>query len=325
MNGAKSSTATATTATAEVSVDRPLGRPVNRQAGRFAPSPTGSLHLGSLLAAAGSYLSARSAGLDWLLRFEDLDTPRVVAGSADSILRSLEALGFEWSAAPSWQSRQLERYEAALGELQHAGFTFFCTCSRRDIRLAGAALEPACVGDCAQIPRGNDHGSIRYALPTSLRDQCIEYVDGLQGRQRFDAALFRDVVIRRRDGIYAYQLAVIVDDLADGVAEVVRGADLLASTPWQRAIALCLQREPPAYTHLPVLLDAAARKLSKSAGDSNTRLAEPSQALAEILRLLRQDLPPDIGRWPVAEIWPWAIANWLPARLRGILEIPAVA
>ncbi len=234
--------------------------------GRFAPSPTGPLHFGSLVAAVGSYLDARSIGGEWLVRMEDIDTPRNVPGAADDILRTLEAFGFEWDGAVLWQSRRFAAYGAALEQLKAAGLAYGCACSRKEI--ADSAPRPAVDGGLAYpgtCRNGLPHGRAVRAWRLRVSDAETSFVDRLQGRQAQN--LERDVgdfVLRRADGLYAYQLAVAVDDEFQGISDVVRGADLIAfDAPSDLAPAL------------PRLRDAT---LCPSAGGDQRRRREAVQA-----------------------------------------------
>ncbi len=201
---------------------------------RFAPSPTGPLHLGSLLAAVGSYLDARAHGARWLVRIEDLDTPRVVPGCADEQLRTLEAFGFEWDGEVLYQSTRREAYRAALDSLDAAGRLFACSCSRREL-AAGGEESPGYPGTCRAGPTRPGRTARRFRVS----DRPIHFDDLYQGSQDFDLTTCGDVVVERRDGLASYQLAVVVDDAFQGVTRVVRGADLLSSTPWQLDLQAC--------------------------------------------------------------------------------------
>lgn len=223
--------------------------------GRFAPSPTGPLHLGSLVAALVSYLDARQRGGVWLVRIEDLDPPREQPGAADAILRSLEAHGLHWDESLRYQSQRSDAYEAALAQLAEADQLFWCRCSRK--QLADHRLYP---GTCRACRQPRKDAAIRWQVPDSIE----RFNDRYQGEQSVDLARqLGDVVLRRRDGPFAYQLAVSVDDLDQGITEVVRGIDLLDSTPWQRALLRSLGATPPDYAHFPVLIGDNGQKLSK--------------------------------------------------------------
>lgn len=301
----------------------PPGSPSATRRGRFAPSPTGPLHFGSLVAGLGSCLDARAAGGQWHLRIEDVDAPRCSAAAADGILRTLEAFGFEWDGPVVWQSRRDSAYAAALERLRAAGAVFPCACSRRELADAaagtgadGAAIYP---GTCRDgLPPGGVPRAWRLRTGTARAG----FDDGVQGR--IDSDLARDVgdfVLRRADGLFAYQLAVVVDDADAGITHVVRGADLLESTPRQILLQSLLGLPTPAYAHLPVVLNAAGEKLSKQTRATPVDAAEPLAALLAAMRFLGQvesglALPASI-----AEFWPWAIARWsLPRvpRVRGL-------
>ena len=247
MSDAKSSTATGTTATAEAPAT-----------GRFAPSPTGPLHLGSLVAAAGSYLDARSRPHGrWLLRIEDLDFARNLPGAEQSIIAALRIFGFRHDGEVARQSARLPQYEAALARLEDAGLLFNCTCSRREISAAGLGDEPRCIADCRRRGHAPGGAALRVRLeglqPREVRDRSGRPI-------RFDPRTQADVVVRRRDGVIAYQLAVVVDDAAQGITEVVRGADLLDSTPRQILLQRALGLPTPRYLHLPLVVDGEGRK-----------------------------------------------------------------
>ncbi|MBW8076100.1 MULTISPECIES: tRNA glutamyl-Q(34) synthetase GluQRS [Metallibacterium] len=250
-----------------------------RHVGRFAPSPTGDLHWGSLLVALGSWLEARAAGGRWLLRIEDVDTLRAVPGSAARQQAQLAALGLIADALPWVQSTRGEVYAQALQRLAQAGHAYPCACTRGDLADHGGVHSPRCV----RPVRGDAH-AWRLRVPAGI----TAFDDALQGR--FEQNLRQavgDFVLRRTDGLWAYQLAVVVDDAAAGVTDVVRGADLLDSTPRQILLQRLLGLPTPRYLHLPVLVDATGRKLSKSAG-ATTLPADPVRALRVALQLLGQ-------------------------------------
>ncbi len=291
-----------------------MGRePLKIPLGRFAPSPTGPLHLGSLLAATGSYLDARAAGGRWLLRIEDLDTARVVPGCADQMLRVLEGFGFEWDGEVVYQSTRREAYREALARLDAEGRLFRCSCSRKD--LAGDAEQ----ADEAQVYPGTCRNGPTRPGPTAVRfrveDAPIHFDDLFLGAQRFDSP--GDVVVERRDGIASYQLAVVVDDAWQGVTRVVRGADLLASTPWQIGLQRALGLERPIYGHLPLLTEPDGSKLSKSRRALPLELTAAAGTLALTLTHLSQAPPPELAQAAIKDVWKWAFANWKPQALAG--------
>ncbi|MBS0387948.1 MAG: tRNA glutamyl-Q(34) synthetase GluQRS [Proteobacteria bacterium] len=287
-------------------------------AGRFAPSPTGALHLGSLTTAAASFLDARHGGSRWLLRMEDLDTPRTVPGAADQILRTLEFLGFTWDGAVTYQSQRLELYRDAIARLEAAGLAYACSCTRRDIGATDDAGGYA--GTCRSGPAKAGPTAIRFRA--DLRP-VGPFIDRLQGPVDIDASALGDPIIRRRDGLYAYQLAVVVDDADQGITDVVRGSDLLPSTCWQRSLQRALSYPEPRYAHLPLVCEPDGSKLSKSARGVEPLPGTASAQLWRVLSLLRQSPPAELRPAPVAELWTWAIAHWRLGSLRGVASLPA--
>jgi len=277
--------------------------------GRFAPSPTGPLHFGSLIAALGSYLDARHHDGQWLVRIEDLDRPREVPGAADDILRTLELFGLLWDESPEYQSRRDPAYAVAAQQLNAMGLLYPCTCSRKTIRSAGrqGPEGPIYHGACRNgISIGRQPSSLRIRTP----DYALELTDLIQGRIRQDLqADVGDFVLRRSDGQYAYQLAVVVDDAWQGITHVVRGGDLLLSTPRQVYLQECLGLPRPEYAHLPLALDENGQKLSKQYGACPVDPARPAVALTAALLHLGQALPPGRPERP-GEILDWAVANW---------------
>ncbi len=248
--------------------------------GRFAPSPTGPLHFGSLVAAFGSFLWARSQGGRWLVRVEDIDGPRTVPGAAAAQLETLRRFGLAWDGEVMYQSHRGDAYEAALQYLRSAGALFSCRCSRAALAECGGIHH----GDCNRA--GNGPAALRVPAP----EMDIGFNDAIRGR--FSQNLAQDVgdfIVRRADGLYAYQLAVVVDDAAQGITEVVRGADLLDSTPRQRYLQTLLGLPHPAYAHLPLVLDAAGRKLGKSQHALALDDDDPVPALRQAWHFLGQN------------------------------------
>ena len=277
--------------------------------GRFAPSPTGPLHFGSLVAAVGSFLESRVRRGRWLIRIEDVDTPRTVAGAAQDILATLDRFGFQWDGAPVWQSARLDAYRDAFERLKAAGHVFPCACSRRemaDSALArdGSRLYP---GTCrAGLPPGRSARAWRVRAHGR-----IVFTDRVQGSQAEDLATeVGDYVVLRGDGRFAYQLAVVVDDAAAGVTEVVRGADLLGSTSRQIHLQHLLGYPTPGYAHLPVVVNAAGEKLSKQTLAAPVDALAPVFALQSALGFLGQNPPPALAKASLAETWEWAHAHW---------------
>ena len=289
------------------------------RAGRFAPSPTGLLHLGSLLTALASRLDALHSGSLWLLRIDDLDTARCRPEFERGILSTLAAFGFRADPPLFHQSSRRARYARAVAQLEAAGLTFTCDCSRRDRQSRGAAAEaePLCVGGCRQRRPPGESSALRADL-TSL--PATELLDRNLGPIRFDPAVHRDVVIRRRDGLHAYPLAVVVDDADQGVTDVVRGADLLENTPAQLALHRALDLAPPTYLHVPLLVEPDGSKLAKSRRSLPVTPDDPSSTLRTLLALLGQPAPPAaLGLDP---LWDWAATHWSEKRFGGTREIP---
>ncbi|MBI3525461.1 MAG: tRNA glutamyl-Q(34) synthetase GluQRS [Betaproteobacteria bacterium] len=286
--------------------------------GRFAPSPSGQLHFGSLAAAVGSFLDARSRGGSWLLRMEDVDRPRCQSGAADDILRTLAAFGFEWDGPVLYQNTRDAAYAQALAQLHATGRVFPCACSRRELadsqlmRLAGdgAKVYP---GTCrAGLPQGKTARAWRLRVD----DAVIAFEDGVQGRiEQNLASEAGDFVLLRADGLFAYQLAVVVDDAEQGITHVVRGADLLDSTPRQILLQRLLALPVPAYVHLPVAVDARGEKLSKRSRAVPLNVEQPQPALRAALNFLGQAAPMELERVSLAELWRWAREHWNPARI----------
>ena len=292
--------------------------------GRFAPSPTGPLHFGSLVAAVGSYLQAKSAAGRWLVRIEDIDQPRELPGAADDILHKLEALGFEWDGAVEKQSQRLELYEHALDRLRASQLIYPCSCSRGAIAaLAPGSDEPRYPGLCRGGPCD---ASQALALRLRVEPGTVAFSDRMQGRIEQDvSAAIGDFVVKRRDGLHAYHLAVVVDDAAQGVTEVVRGADLLDSTPRQVLLYQALQLPIPDYSHLPLAVDIEGRKLSKSQQSLAIDARHASIALWHALDFLRQSPPPSLLGSATHELWDWARSHWNSDAIQGIKSMQAPA
>jgi len=299
-------------------VGTPTGtpEPAQQYVGRFAPSPTGKLHLGSLVAALGSYADARRHGGRWLVRMEDLDRARVRRGAADEILRTLEMFGLHWDGHIEYQSERTEHYGRALEALTALGLTFECSCSRRE--RDGEGGYP---GTCRRGPRRSGPTAIRFRV----EDIVVPVEDRLQGRCEFRLLERGDVIVRRRDGGFAYQLAVVVDDALQGVTDVVRGADLLDSTPWQIALQQALKLPRLRYAHLPLVTEPGGEKLAKSKRSVPLDPARAGRQLYQGLRLLNQDPPAGLESEPVPVVLEWACGHWEPERLRHVREVPAAA
>ena len=282
--------------------------------GRFAPSPTGPLHFGSLLAGVVSFLEARRARGRWLLRIEDIDPPREQAGAADAIVRCLEDYGFEWDGDILMQSASRSAHDEAVDRLVDLEVAYRCNCSRR--MLASAPTGPLGTiypGTCREREVGGE-----AAIRVRTNDSPIAFNDRFQGplEQRLETES-GDFVIRRRDGLVAYQLAVVVDDALNGVTDVVRGLDLLDSTPRQIYLQRLLNLPTPGYAHLPIAVHADGQKLSKLTGAPAIRSDRAAATLCQVLDALGQSPPPDLSAGSVREVWAWAESNWDPDRIIG--------
>lgn len=292
-----------------------MSQAIPHYVGRFAPSPTGALHLGSLLAAVGSYVDARANKGQWLVRMEDIDTPRVVPGSADDILRTLEAFGLEWDGVVEYQSRRIERYQQAFEALRAQGLVFDCSCTRKELADTDEGGYP---GTCRASPR-------HAGAPTAARfrideTQQLRLTDRIQGDCIFDLRSMGDVIIKRRDGLFAYQLAVVVDDADQSITDIVRGADLLPSTAWQMEIRKALHLPVIRHAHLPVLMEPDGSKLSKTKRSIPVRHPDAAQHMFTALQMLKQNPPGELAG-SSANALAWAITNWNPANLQAIKEV----
>ena len=297
--------------------------------GRFAPSPTGPLHLGSLVAAVGSWLFARSAGGLWLLRMEDLDAARVVTGCADDILWTLEALGLTWDGEVVYQSRRAEAYKQAFEGLLRKGLIYPCCCSRAEIATSSSAphLETGEIpypGTCRNgMPAGREARSYRLYVA----DEWVSFEDDLLGEQsQFLRSVCGDFIVKRADGPFAYHLAVVVDDAYSGVNQVVRGADLILSTPRQVYLYSLLGKPQPAYAHLPLVTGPGGGKLSKR--DNAVSLTSTHDLCKEAGRLIHFALsflgltpPAELAMYPPSELLSWGLSHFLPTAISTVTKI----
>lgn len=267
--------------------------------GRFAPSPTGPLHFGSLIAAVASFLEARTRDGRWLLRIEDIDPPREQPGATQVILQALESYGFEWDGPVLYQSASRTSHDAAMAQLQAEGNAYRCGCSRRN-------LGPVYPGTCRAGSQAAE-----TALRVLTNNEEISFVDQLQGRQsqRLESE-FGDFVVLRKDGLIAYQLAVVVDDYLQGVTDIVRGIDLMDSTPRQIWLQQLLGYPTPNYIHIPVAINDREQKLSKSHGAGGVALTDVASTLRAALATLGQRPPAELAEASVTDIWSWALENW---------------
>ena len=291
--------------------------------GRFAPTPSGPLHFGSMVAAVGSFLDARSRGGTWLVRIDDLDPARAVPGAAGAILRCLDAFGMHGDGEVVYQSTRSDAYHAALHQLRQSGRTYPCACSRKEISDAGLAGVEGAVyhGTCRN---GLAAGREARALRVRTSGAVVEFHDGLQGHVR--QALQEDIgdfIVYRADHVLAYHLACAVDDAEQGVTDVVRGADLIASTPRQIHLQKLLGFPSPAYLHLPVAVNGAGEKLSKQTRAHAVDQSDPAATLDRVLCFLGSPPPAEIRSDGLPELWDWAIQNWRRESLPRAKSIPA--
>ena len=293
----------------------------NRYRGRFAPSPTGPLHFGSLVATLASYCDARAAGGEWLMRIEDVDEPRSRAGAESAIVETLTRYGFAWDGPVVRQSERGAEYEHALARLRTIGSIYPCACTRRELEIApfGAAGERVYPGTCRD-------GIASERTPRAQRVRVdatsVAFVDRLQGLLRQDLARdIGDFVVRRADGLFAYQLAVVVDDALQGITTIVRGADLLASTPRQIFLQQLLGLPTPEYLHVPVAINRAGEKLSKQT-HALPLPDDPVPPLLAAWRFLDQRMP-DVRPNSANEFLEWAVRTWSRARLPPVAMLPA--
>ena len=289
--------------------------------GRFAPSPTGPLHFGSLLAAVASYCEAKSQGGLWLVRMEDLDKPREMQGAADHILRTLEAFGFEWDDEVVYQSQRNSLYQDALLQLQEKSLIYNCDCSRKEI-ADSYNQKPAQFGIDGLVYPGTCRYKTVIKNPHASRiivnGEAIAFTDTIQGKLEQNLARdLGDFVLKRSDGLYAYQLAVVVDDFEQGITHIVRGADLLDSTPRQIYLQQLFDYPTPKYAHIPVASNAAGEKLSKQTLAPAIDALQASPLLAEALGFLGQQPPKDLSEHMPSDILEWAKQHWDISKILG--------
>ncbi|MFI8480943.1 tRNA glutamyl-Q(34) synthetase GluQRS [Pseudomonas sp. NPDC078700] len=271
--------------------------------GRFAPTPSGYLHFGSLVAALASYLDARAVGGRWLVRMEDLDPPREMPGAQAAIMTSLENYGLEWDGELVRQSERHEHYQHTLEQLFSQGLAYACTCSRKQLETYNGVYP----GFCRNLGKPLDDAAIRLRVP----ELSYHFTDRVQGefRQHLGQEV-GDMVIRRRDGLYAYQLAVVLDDAWQGITDVVRGADLLDSTPRQLYLQELLGFGQPRYLHVPLIIQPDGHKLGKSYRSAPLQAEQATSQLLRALRALGQATPADAVDSRPDELLKWAIEHW---------------
>ena len=292
-------------------LDAPIGAlspdPPEGRCGRFAPSPTGELHFGSIVAAAASFLDARAGNGKWLLRIDDLDPPRNVAGAIPAILRELERLALHWDGAITYQSMRTACYAEALAALRTRDLSFPCACTRREV---GGRVYP---GTCRRgVPPGRRARSVRVRAGGG----AIGIEDLVQGpcRQDLDREI-GDFIVYRADGVFAYHLAAAVDDTEQGITRVVRGADLLLSTLRQVYLQDLLGRRRPEYAHVPVAANRRGAKLGKQSRAPPTRLRPASNVVRDALVFLAHPPPAELAGAPPEALWSWALREWSLARV----------
>ncbi|TBU82711.1 tRNA glutamyl-Q(34) synthetase GluQRS [Pseudomonas daroniae] len=276
--------------------------------GRFAPTPSGYLHFGSLVAALASYLDARSVGGLWLLRMEDLDPPREVPGAQSAILQTLENYGLHWDGELVRQSERHADYEALVQRLFDQGLAYACTCSRKKLEGSGGIYP----GYCGNAGHGRHDAAIRLRVP----QLTYRFTDRVQGE--YSQHLGREVgdfVICRRDGLYAYQLAVVLDDAWQGINNVVRGADLLDSTPRQLYLQELLGLPQPRYLHVPLIIQPDGHKLGKSYRSPPLPGDQATQLLLRALRALGQEAPSELADASAEELLLWSAGRWDASRI----------
>lgn len=276
--------------------------------GRFAPTPSGYLHFGSLVAALASYLDARAVGGRWLLRMEDLDPPREVPGAQDAILSTLESYGLHWDGELVRQSQRHAEYQALVERLLQQGLAYACTCSRKQLE-GYHGIYP---GTCRDARHAPQNAAIRLRVP----NLSYGFIDRVQGEYRQHLGReVGDFVIRRRDGFYAYQLAVVLDDAWQGVSDVVRGADLLDSTPRQLYLQELLGLAQPRYLHVPLIIQPDGHKLGKSYRSPPLPSDQAAPLLVRALRALGQTLPGELEHARPPELLAWAVSHWDVGRI----------
>ncbi|MFP5306678.1 MAG: tRNA glutamyl-Q(34) synthetase GluQRS [Gammaproteobacteria bacterium] len=288
--------------------------------GRFAPTPSGPLHLGSLLTALASWLDARTRNGDWLLRIDDLDVERTVPGAADCLQRQLEAHGLYWDGRPRYQSEHLDEYGEALEQLRRVHLLYACRCTRAQLRhSAREGIDgPVYPGTCRRLALPEPGHALRLRAGSG----AIGFDDRWQGRQSRDLDCdIGDFVVWRRDGVAAYQLACAVDEAALGITDIVRGADLLGSTFRQLRVMDLLGLRRPAYAHLPVLCGADGRKLSKQNRAAPIDERDAGANLQRCLHWLGQELPASGHSAPPRELLQWALRHWTPGRVPAVQRL----
>ena len=283
--------------------------------GRFAPTPSGHLHFGSLVAALASYLDARSVGGRWLMRMEDLDPPREEPGAQAAILKALESYGFEWDGEMVRQSDRHDAYAEVVNRLFNHGLAYACTCSRKTL----APYHGIYPGLCRNAGHDTKDAAIRLRVP----ELEYHFIDRVQGEYRQHLGReVGDFVIRRRDGLYAYQLAVVLDDAWQGITDIVRGADLLDSTPRQLYLQELLGLPQPRYLHIPLITQPDGHKLGKSYRSPPLTADQATPLLLRALRALGQKPGVELAYATPREVLNWGIAHWDAVLIPRTLNLP---
>ena len=279
--------------------------------GRFAPSPSGPLHYGSLVTATASYLQAKHNDGQWLLRIEDIDPPREISGATDDILFTLERFEFEWDQAPLYQSTRLEQYRSVINNLVRLDQVYACSCSRKDLAndIQKSELGKRYPGTCANKKLDTTDASFNLRLRTENKN--VTFQDATYGEIAHN--LFKeigDIIVYRKFDIPSYALAVTVDDAYQGITEVVRGFDLLAFTPVQIYLSQQIQLPIPRFLHIPIIVNERGQKLSKQTGAAAVAIRNRSTVLIQALNDLGQLVPKKLESEPIKQIWSWAIKHW---------------
>lgn len=290
--------------------------------GRFAPSPSGPLHFGSLVTALASYLDAKANGGRWLVRMEDLDPPREQPGAADDILRCLEGHGLLWDDEVMYQSNRYDAYQTCLNDLIAHNWAYPCSCSRQDLASMGGIYDGRCRNKSVDLSKSHSLRLKLYDVDGHPGTDEIHFHDLIQGSQaqnlRTQAG---DQILKRRDGFYAYQLAVVVDDIAQGITHIIRGSDLLDVTGRQLFFFKLLGATPPAYGHAPLAMQANGQKLSKQNHARAVAIKEASRNLWRGLEFLGQNPPADLADASTSEILDWGLHHWRRDKIRGLSHL----
>ncbi|MRI33097.1 tRNA glutamyl-Q(34) synthetase GluQRS [Endozoicomonas sp. OPT23] len=282
--------------------------------GRFAPSPSGPLHFGSLVAALASYLDARANNGKWLVRMEDIDPPREQAGASDLILKALEVYGLHWDEDVLYQSNRSEAYDQAIEKLQKKDLVYCCTCTRKELRGTNGVYP----GNC----RGQHQTEKAHSLRVHCPGSAISFNDLIQGTTSSSLNDLGDFIIKRKDGLYAYQLAVCVDDAFQGITHVIRGSDLLFATPWQLSLQTMMEVRSPVYGHFPVITLDDGGKLSKQNHAPAISLDNPVPALIQALNALGQKPEKQLAEGSINDVIEWGVKNWRLNAIASRMEVP---